>query len=448
MFEYLKIFVGTIAVKGWRILSCPVEIAAFTLGLAIVAFTEIGRIVIAPTRFVVRDFSFEKLGDDLQRCKILLKQSRLVGGYTGRIPSFLPALFMTSLLVGIPTVAVAAKAAWLLHFTPFDGFTRRIPLLTPYIGTASAALHTIFYTAIAAKLAKLPALIVATCCPQFEESCIHKYINAHLIHFFKWVGRKAAQFTMRRLRWAREVVAKFGAGLNRLHPVVAATGMASDLAGRFAQAFSALAFLLPSAPRLSSWRATRVKPAALVPESATARELPWKIETRTVVHTVLTYGLTAFLPYLTYAVALAGYGIGKAAVLSLASLTGIHGPDDLLTATYITLGLIVGAAAGAFVALGSIYGVASLAYRLFDHAARGACGLSEKAEAAIAQSMHEALLLSLIPAFAMVEGLISWPVAAAVTAATAAAAAWFDGWQTIHRKYALINEQKIAAVAP
>ncbi len=429
-------------VPAWRIFTYPIEALAFALGLAVVAFTEIGRLVIAPTRIVVKDISFEKLHNDLHRSKNLLKRSRLVGGYTGKIPSFIPALFMTSLLVGIPSVAILAKAAWLLHLTPFDGFTRKIPLLAPYIGTGPAALRTIFYTAIAAKLAKLPALIVATCCPQFEESWIHNHINVHLIHAFTVVGKWAARFTMERLRWAREAVSRSVALLNRLQPFVAAIELASGLTVLFSSAVS----LLPS------WRAARVQSPeqayVLAPASVAAPESEWKLEIRTGIHTLLTYGLTAFLPFLTYMSLLAAYRSGKTATVFLLHLVGVHGNQGVVMYIYVIVGLVFGFAAGAFVALGGLYGIGSLAYSLFAHAAKGTCVLSERAEAAIAQSMHEALLLSLVPAFAMIEGVISVPVAALITIAATGAVAYLGGWRPIHEKYQRINREKIRTPHP
>ncbi len=443
MFEYLRQLFRWQLMPAWWIFTYPVEVLAFALGLAVVAFTEIGRLVIAPTRIVVKDISFEKLRDDLHRSKDLLKQSRLVGGYTGKVPSFIPALFMTSLLVGIPSVAVLAKAAWLIHLTPFDGFTRKIPMLAPYIGTGPAALRTIFYTAIAAKLAKLPALIVATCCPQFEESWIHKNINVHLIHAFTVVGKWAARFTMERVRWARDAVYEMGARLNRVQPFVAVIGLASGLRILFSAAVS----LLPSrsaAPLQPSGQTALLVPAT----SAPAPESEWKLEIRTAIHTLLTYGLAAFLPFLTYMALLSAYRFGKMATISLFQLVGVHGSQGIVMYIYVIIGLVFGFAAGAFVALGGLYGIASLAYSLFGHAAKGTCVLSERAEAAIAQSMHEALLLSLVPAFAMIEGVISVPFAAGITIAATGAMAYLGGWRPIHEKYRRINQEKIRTRPP
>ncbi len=210
---------------------------------------------------------------------------------------------------------------------------------------------------------------------------------------------------------------------------------------------SSVVSLLPSrraAPLQPSGQTALLGPTT----SAPAPESEWKLEIRTAIHTLLTYGLTAFLPFLTYMALLAAYRLGKMATILLLHLVGVHGNQGIVMYICVIIGLVFGFAAGAFAALGGLYGIASLAYSLFGHAAKGTCVLSERAEAAIAQSMHEALLLSLVLVFAMIEGVISVPVSAGITIAATGTVAYMGGWRPIHEKYRRINQEKIRTRRP
>ncbi|MBY0429085.1 MAG: hypothetical protein K2Q32_07690 [Alphaproteobacteria bacterium] len=410
------------APKRKSVLRKIAETPLFVGALTVVAFNELFNLALSPAKMAVRaaigkGISFKELMDDLHHSEELLKESRLVKNYTGRIWPWVPAAAFAALVAGFTLVGGGLKIALLLHAVPgMAAAMAKIPVIGAYIGTLGGIAKATVGLAVIGKIAKIPAIFIATCCPQFKESWIHQKLTTPVLDGLKWLGVKSNEYIKSNTVGLRTAIAN------------AKTSIRESTIGRAIGAISSTVRSIVSYVTPKPKVPKPINPDAVKIESDTG------LKAKAITHTLLVYGGATAIPAATMAAAASAYGATSGLAIGAFTIMG-------LSAAGVAAAIPIGAA----VLLGGIYGVANMSRRLFANAAQGVCAVSRNGDVATAQAMHEGLLIGTIAAGGQhfAEHAVGATTALAGAEAVSGGLAMFGGYGKIEDEYRRIRGEKI-----
>ncbi|MDX1921622.1 MAG: hypothetical protein SFW65_00645 [Alphaproteobacteria bacterium] len=400
-----------------RIAEAPIFVGA----LAVVAFNELFNLAFSPAKMAIRaaigkNISLKQLMDDLHHSEELLKESRLVKNITGRIWPWVPALLFAGLVAGFTVVGLGLKVALLLHAVPGAAAAMaKIPLVGAYIGTLGGIAKATVGLAVIGKIAKVPAIIIATCCPQFKDSWIHQKLTVPVLDGLKWIGTKSNEFI-------KDHTVGFRASIANLKTRIRESSIGRTVGSVSSAVRSMMSYVTPE----------QKEPKPINPEDITV-ESDSKIKAKAVMHTLLVYGGATAIPAATVMATTSAYGAASSLAIGAFAIMG-----------FSAVGVAAAIPVGAAVLLGGVYGVANMSRRLFTKAAQGVCEVSRNGDIATAQAMHEGLLIGTVAAGGQhfAEHAIHATTALAGAEAVSGGLAMFGGYRKIHDEYRRINQAK------
>lgn len=397
------------------------EAPLFLGALVVTAFNELFNLALSPAKMAVRatigkGITLKELMSDLHHSEELLKESRLVKNFTGRIWPWVPATAIATLVLGFLVVGGGLKIALAMHAIPgMAAAMAKVPLIGTYIGTLGGIAKATLGLAVIGKIAKIPAIFIATCCPQFKQSTIHQKLTIPVLKGLEWLGEKSNEYIKSHTVRLRETIADIKTGIRE-----------STFGLTIAAARSAVG-------RLASYVTPKAKaPEPINPDEITI-ESDSKLKAKAITHTLLVYGGATAIPAATAVAAASAYGVTSSLAIGAFAIMG-----------FSAAGVAAAIPVGAAVLLGGLYGVANMSRRLFTNAAQGVCSVSKNGDVATAQAMHEGLLVGTVAAGGQhfAEHVVDTTMALAAAEVTSGGLAMFGGYSKIENEYKSIREQK------